>query len=171
MSYTDSNANTQQAQNSVKTLNTIKKFVIFIVIAGCVVFGVQVGGKMKIENTLKLAETEYADACEDLEYSILENEYCKEAKINSIWFIVTDVEYTGDEYLVTLKADCSSTAYQGGMMSYLNNTLAAFEIIDQIPHDMTLSNGAKASIFNGTDWNLYVYVNGDCVYYPGISFS
>lgn len=29
MSYTDSNANTQQAQNSVKTLNTIKKFVIF----------------------------------------------------------------------------------------------------------------------------------------------
>ena len=71
MSYTDSNANTQQAQNSVKTLNTIKKFVIFIVIAGCVVFGIQVGGKMKIENTLKLAETEYAAArcrCRALRY-------------------------------------------------------------------------------------------------------
>ena len=131
------------------------------------------------EKTIELVETEYVQAFNDVKGSIMLSQSCREAKINSMNCTVTLVKKReiSNEYIATLTVRCSSSAtygygYLGQLSKELDHILVAYEILSQIPSDITLSNGKSATLRDSAfEEQLYVYIDGDLVYYPGFRYT
>jgi len=160
---------------SVSSQKSSPKATTAIIVAILVAFGgffaVRIISTSMENKNEQLVYTEYAQACNELESSILSSSECKEAKVNSIDFEVDSVEKINDEYIATVTAHCKTSAhYSNKLEKELDGVLVAYEIVNQIPSNITLSNGKRATLFNNTR-QVYVYVNGEMVYYPGYRYS
>lgn len=160
---------------SVSSQKSSPKATTAIIVAIMVAFGgffAVLSISTSIENkNEQLVYTEYAKACNDLESSILSSSECKEAKVNSIDFEVDSVEKINDEYIATVTAHCKTSAhYSNKLEKELDGVLVSYEIVKQIPSNITLSNGKRATLFKNTS-QVYVYVDGEMVYYPGYRYS
>ena len=140
---------------------------------------VSVFGSFGEKRTIELVEIEYSNAVSDIEYTVVNSEYGRDAELIAMYGIVTSVERSEEnrnEYIAVLEIKCGSSkyyssSYYGQLLKQLNGLLVAYEILDRLPSSIKLKNGKQATLWcNGMEM-VYIYVDGDLVYYPGYTYT
>lgn len=128
-----------------------------------------------VKKDMELATTEYTHELDSMINDVINSDDCRERGVSSIKYRVTCDERSAkdDDYILFVTFDCTADKkYSSYTLEDLDNTLVAYEIVNNIPSDIKLNNGKRATLYNdSTQKQVNVYVNNKLVYYPGFKPS